>query len=203
MAAVIASLGFQSTLSVLTNAGGQPINVGASSSFVPWNSMQLSDGWTVRLAGESNITQWVPVEWTATQLEHFYQTIFLSASTNFWSATSPSPSSAFSLRIGGLNLFFSPLFTSASLPWHVIAQFAWAMLDAARRGYTAGYSLRMQSPADSQGGSNSGWMVILLAGPAPVPTNTSPPLNREETESASDDEPPCKRQCPSGGPEPP
>ena len=174
--------------------------MGASSSFVPWNSIRLSDGWTVRVDGETNITQWVPVEWTATHLENFYQSAFEIASTNFWSGTSPS--STFSLRLGALTLFFTPLFTSTPVPWHVIAQFTWAMLDAARRGYTAGYAVSLQSPADQQSGSNNGWMAILLAGPGPVPTSVSSPSNGDQAKSASGDESRCKRQCPRGSSEP-
>ena len=199
---LLGSIGVQSTLSVLTNENGEPINRGASSSFIPWNSMVLADGWTVRLAGETDITQWVPIEWTAAPLENFYRRLFEIASVNFW--TGSSPSTSFSLRLGDLSLFFMPIFSSVPIPWHVVAQFAWSMLDGARRGYTAGYSLRLQSPQDRQGGPNNGWFVVLLAGQGSdshdLEGPSSPPPNGEP--SGSGDEAPCKRQCPRGRPEP-
>ena len=198
------SIGVQSTLGVLTNADGEPINQGASSSFSPWNSMVLSDGWTVHVSGESDITQWVPIEWTAAPLENFYQRLFEIASHNFWASSAPS--STFAFRQGALNLYFLPIFSSVPVPWHVIAQFAWAMLAGARRGYTAGFNVRLQSPQDKQSGPNNGWSAILLARPGSdsqeLQGGDSSPPDAQSSGSESDEEAPCKRHCPRERSEP-
>lgn len=158
---VLATYNLLLTYAVLTNADGKPINQGASSSFVPWRRMRLSDGWTVQVSSESDITFWVPVEYTAARLEKFWQSIYEMASRHFWSASASF--SSFAIHQGALSLFLLPTPTSGPIPWHVFAQFAWAMLDAAKRGYTAGFSVRLRSPQDVQSGPFSEWLTALFA----------------------------------------
>ena len=182
----------------LSNDDGEPINQGASSSFQPWDSMPLSDGWTVSLRSEQDITYWVPVGYSAANLENFWQRVFEATSAQFWSGASPS--SSFQICMGALTLFIMPTFTTTPLPWHVVAQFAWAMLNAAKRGYTAGFSVRLQLPSDRLNGASSGWVAVLVAGFFENKEQgfggTSLHSDGRLPDRGSDGEPLCKRQCP-------
>ena len=148
----------------LTNDEGLLINQGASSSFQPWNTMALGQGWTVEIEDQSDITQWVPVGTSAVHLENFWQSTFEQCSQRFWS--NARQSRRHSLESGALHFLIEPMSTSTmQIPWIVMTQFAWNMLQAARRGYTAGFTVRIQSPADVQSGQSTPWAAILLADP--------------------------------------
>ena len=57
-----------------------------------------------------------------------------------------------------------PTITSESVPWGVVAKFASLKLDAAQRGYTTGFSIRLRSPADRRSRPPSWWATVLIAG---------------------------------------
>ena len=127
---------------------GTPINPGASSSFNPFrnplNNITLPQGYQVNLLGgtDNPLTFFVPVLWTATIFEAFYLTLFERAAAAFWRDDGPTKSLVVS--IGHLQISF--MAHGGSIAWNIIAAFAWNMWQAAKRGFTAGYIVDIESP---------------------------------------------------------
>ena len=146
----------------LTDTNGRTVNRGASSSYSPFYfySQTLTDGWTIRLRAERDITHYVPIATSAIHLENFYQAIVEKATASFTLWEPPPPSVI--LRQGQLTLFVSA--QSVPVPWHLIALFAMRMLEAARKGYTAGYSVMFLPPGVTSVDSPSAALVALVAG---------------------------------------
>ena len=183
-------------------------DAGASSSWSPFYfySRTLTGGWTIHLRAESDITNYVPTGPSASALEPFYQAVYDKAISN---AMNSEPPSSLNLRLGALSLTLSA--ESVPLPWHILALFAQNMLNAARRGYVAGYSVTILPPGVNSvnsldaveisvaAGLNLNLLSLLAAGrevgewrePAAVNSSAS------EIGSGSGNEPPCKRHCSS------
>ena len=118
------------------------MNAGASSSFSTfyYYSRTLTDGWTIRFREESDPTLFVPIQTSAVNLVDFYNAVFQSASDKMIALAPPVVSCI--LRLGQLELLVSA--TSVPVPWSLIALFAANMLHAARRGFTAAYSVEFE-----------------------------------------------------------
>ena len=143
---------------------GTAINVGASSSFDPFENLTLAEGYSISVLGHTEITYYVPILTAAAIFETFYRSLFELALTNFWGNFGPSKNYIF--RIGQLQLRF---FTDTGpIPWGIIAAFAWSMWQAARRGFTAGYMLQISSP---EGAKTS---VMMMAGNNKEGTSSHP-----------------------------
>ena len=132
---------------------GTPVNVGASSSFNPFDDLVLAEGYSVHLLGSTELTLYVPILFTAAVFETFYRTVFEYAASELWAAFRPSK--RVSISVGQMQLVFQTT-GSAPIPWHVVAAFAWNMWQAARRGFTAGYAL------DIVGGDGGGVTTVML-----------------------------------------
>lgn len=141
---------------------GTPVNMGASSSFDPLENLTIAPGYRVRPFAAAAITIYVPVLWTATIFEAFYLTIFEHAAAEFW--RDGRPTKQLVVSIGQLQLSFNA--NGVPLSWNIIAAFAWNMWQAAKRGFTAGYTLEIESP---DGGKT---MVTLRARSQPVVRDT-------------------------------
>ena len=55
-----------------------------------------------------------------------------------------------------------PTSTSENVPWDLVVKYAWLILSATQRGYTTGFSIRLQSPADRR--SRPTRATVLIAG---------------------------------------
>ena len=120
------------------------VNEGASSSKWPFGAETFPRGWIALPFMETgNI---VPIELTATVLEDFYQLLFEKATENFWTNDPFAPGHGFGIANTALQLIFSFYASVEPLPWHIIAVFAFNMLEATRRGYTGFYTGGIQSP---------------------------------------------------------
>ena len=126
-----------------------------------------------------------------------------------------APPTSLVLQLGSLALTIAA--KSVPLPWELLALFAKNMLDATRRGYTAGYSVvllppgvtSINSPSAVQINFSAGLSIQvlkLLAGsewrePEPVndgdSTFESSDFGSSSFRTSDADEQPCKRQCPS------
>ena len=187
------------------------VNAGASSSWSPFHfySQTLTDGWTIRLRRESDITNYVPTEPSARYLERFYQAVYDKAISGL--RNNEAPQYSIHLSLGALSLTLTA--GSVPVPWHIIAIFAQSMLNAARRGYVAGYLVAILPPGvtavESAGSAvmslSAGLdtrLLRLLAGdrggdggwrsPEPVTDDG----NDSDADSTYGQSPPCKKHCP-------
>lgn len=183
------------------------VNAGASSSWSPFHfySRTLTDGWRIRLRAESDITNYVPIAPSAHYLEQFYQAVYDKAILRFMNADAPT---SLIVRLGALSLTLSV--GSVPVPWHILALFAKNMLDAAKRGYVAGYSVTIMPPGvtlvDSPdtaeirvaAGMNLDLLRLLAGGGGDSEWRNPEPVNDSNSDPESDyaQSPPCKRHCP-------
>lgn len=140
---------------------GNSVNAGASSAFSPfyYYSRTLTDGWTIRLREESDLTLFVPIQTSTVQLMDFYNAVFQSASDKNIALAPPVVSCI--LRHGQLELLVSA--RSVPVPWNLTALFAANMLHAARGGYTAGYSLEFVPPGETLINSPNAAQIMPVA----------------------------------------
>lgn len=152
-----------------TNPRGNAVDAGASSSFSPfyYYSRTLTDGWTIRLRRESDLTIFVPIQTSAVHLVDLYNAIFQSASDKIMALAPPVVSCI--LRLGQPELLVSG--RSVPVPWTSIALFAANMLYAARRGYTAGYSVELVPPGETSIDSPTAAQITLVVGNAAQNSN--------------------------------
>jgi len=97
------------------------VNAGAPSSFSRfyYYSRTLTDGWTIRLREESDLTLFVPIQTSAVHLMDFYNAVFQSASDKNIALAPPVVSCI--LRLGQLELLVSA--RSVPVPWNLTALF--------------------------------------------------------------------------------
>ncbi|MCJ1458324.1 hypothetical protein MMC28_008695 [Mycoblastus sanguinarius] len=136
------------------------VNEGASSSHSVFGTLSLPNGWIAYPFTESQAL--LPIEITAPILEEFYQAIFEQAARAFWGSDIYTPQTEFRLLYQQLQLVF--LFSAGlpPIPWHIIAAFAFDMLQATKRGYTCAYTGRIQSPGGKL------YLIVLNAGMEPA-----------------------------------
>jgi len=180
-----------------TNPKGNSMNAGASSSFSPfyYYSRTLTDGWTIRLREEGDLTLFIPIQTSAVHLVDFYTAVFQSASDKIIALAPPVASCI--LRLGQLELLVSA--RSVPVPWSLIALFAANMLYAARRGYTAGYSVEFVPPGETSTNSPNATQITLIAGDAAQNSNGPGDglvTNGELSDSDDGVVSSCRRHCP-------
>ncbi|KAL8940761.1 MAG: hypothetical protein Q9216_002641 [Gyalolechia sp. 2 TL-2023] len=136
-----------------------PISQGESSyqnDFVP-----LPGGWRLRPQNAVGIR---PAPISASKLEELYRTLFSTAAQNFWSDLDGFQRPF--MDVGQLFWFIEPAQQSFTVPWHVIAAFAFGMLEKTSRGWTNLYEFLLEGP------DRSSYMIYLSLKPVPPERNT-------------------------------
>ena len=194
---------------------GAPINQGASNSYSPFYqySETLSQGWRIRLRSERDVLLYSPTASAGGPLESFY--LDLLARVNAQLQADAPPVRSLVVHMGALMMVVSA--HSTPIPWELIGVFAGRMLEATRRGYTAGYSVSIQPP---EGDASNAALITFLNSFLPFGLPRGPPTlmdlanaiedletdeslatDDEISDNESDTDLPCKRDCaePSSG----
>ncbi len=111
-----------------------------SNDFVP-----LPDGWRLRPQSSMGIR---PAPVPASALENLYETMFSTAAQGFWRNLEPFQRPL--IDLGELLWFVEPADSVFTVPWHVMAAFAFGMRERTRRGWTNFYELILEGPDSSR-----------------------------------------------------
>lgn len=136
-----------------------PIDQGESShrsNFVP-----LPDGWRLHPQNAVGIR---PAPVPASNLEELYRTMFSTAAQSFWKDLDGFQRPF--MDVGQLFWFIEPAQQSFTVPWGVIAAFAFGMLEKTALGWTSLYEFLLEGPDGSR------HMIYLELRPFPPKRNT-------------------------------
>lgn len=105
------------------------------------NFIPLPNGWRLRPQSSVGIR---PAPVPASALENLYETMFSTASQSFWRNIEPFQRPL--VDVGQLLWFIEPGDKTFTVPWHIMAAFAFGMLQVTRRGWTNLYEFILEGP---------------------------------------------------------